>query len=319
MRLVSFQLDTPLGPAIRLGVLTGDREVIDINAATRARFVQEGLAEAAAERLAAALTPARIVEFIEAGRHARDAAEQTIAGPVADQFRHDISALRLLPAVTGAPLLRDFLSFEGHLRNVYPRLGRQIPAEWYEIPAYYKGNTASLGADGDVITMPPYAEDLDFEFEFAAVIGRGGSDIAPDHAMDHIYGYTIYNDFSARRIQATEMAVGLGPAKSKDFHHAHVLGPYLVTADEVGDPYSLHMRAWVNDEQWVDDTSGGMHWRFDQMIAHASTRELIRPGEIFGSGTVAGGSAIERGSALHRGDTVTLEIAGLGRLRNTIG
>lgn len=92
-----------------------------------------------------------------------------------------------------------------------------------------------------------------------------------------------------------------------------MLGPYLVTADEVGDPYSLRMRAWVNDERWVDDTSSDMHWRFDEMIAHASTAELIRPGEIFGSGTIAGGSAIERG------DIVTLEISRLGRLRNTIG
>lgn len=319
MKLISFQLDTPLGPLARLGVLDGDTEVIDINAATRTRFVEEGIAEAAAGRLADALTPPRIVEFIEVGQRAREAAEQTVRWATDARFRQDISALTLLPAVVGAPMLRDFLSFEGHLRNAYPRLGRQIPPEWYELPAYYKGNTASVGAHDDVITMPPYAEDLDFEFEFAAVIGRGGSDIAPDKAMDHIYGYTIYNDFSARRIQATELAVGLGPAKSKDFHRAHVLGPYLVTADEVGDPYSLHMRAWVNDEQWVDDTSSGMHWRFDQMIAHASTAELLRPGEIFGSGTVAGGSAIERGTALHQGDTVTLEISGLGRLRNTIG
>jgi 2-keto-4-pentenoate hydratase/2-oxohepta-3-ene-1,7-dioic acid hydratase in catechol pathway len=317
MKLVSFQLDTPLGPIQRLGVLDGD--VIDINAATRARFIDEGLSESAADRLANALTPPRIVEFIEAGQHARDAAEETLRRDTAERFRHDIAALTLLPAVTGTPMLRDFLSFEGHLRNVYPRLGRQIPPEWYELPAYYKGNTASLGAHEDVITMPPYAEDLDFEFEFAAVIGRGGSDIPTGRAMEHIYGYTIYDDFSARRIQAKEMAVGLGPAKSKDFHHAHVLGPYLVTADEIGDPYSLRMRAWVNDEEWVDDTSSDMHWRFDQMIAYASTAELIRPGEIFGSGTVAGGSAIERGGALKRGDTVTLEISGLGRLRNTIG
>jgi len=112
---------------------------------------------------------------------------------------------------------------ETHLRNIYPKLGREIPPEWYKIPVYYKGNPGSLGTHGDDIPIPSYATALDIEFELAMVIGRGGINIAPERALDHIFGYMIYNDFSERVIQAREMSVGLGPAKGKDFLRAHVV------------------------------------------------------------------------------------------------
>lgn len=318
MRLVSFALAGPLGPLRRLGVLSGTDAVIDITAATRDRLLAEGVAAQAADRIAEAITPPRMVDFIAAGRLALDAATLTLEWATDTTPRYPLAGVERLPAVPDAPLLRDFLAFEGHLRNIYPRLGREIPPEWYEFPAYYKGNTASLGADGDVVAVPPYAEEVDFEFEFAAVIGRGGSDIPAEKAREHIYGYTVYNDFSARKMQSREMAIGLGPAKGKDFRRAHVLGPWLVTADEVPDPYSLRMRSWVNGELWTDTSSADMHWRFEDMIAHASAGELLRPGEVFGSGTVANGCGAERGVSLQRGDTVTLTVDGLGTLRNQV-
>ena len=108
----------------------------------------------------------------------------------------------------------------------------------------------------------------------------------------------IYNDFSERTIQAREMSVGLGPAKGKDFVRGHVLGPCLVTADEIPDIYDLRMIARVNDEVWCETNSGTIHWKFEQMIAHVSTDELLRPGEVLGSGTVGGGSGAERGTLL---------------------
>ncbi len=176
------------------------------------------------------------------------------------------------------------MGFETHLLNIFPKLGREIPPEWYKIPVYYKGNPGSLGAHGDDIPIPSYATALDIEFELAMVIGRGGINIAPERALDHVFGYMIYNDFSERTIQAREMTVGLGPAKGKDFMRGHVLGPYLVTADEVPDIYDLHMVARVNDEVWCDTNSGTIHWKFEQMIAHVSTDELLRPGEVLGLG-----------------------------------
>src|SRR5690606_12579027 len=123
---------------------------------------------------------------------------------------------------------------------------------------------------------PAYAEQLDMEFEFAAILGRDGTDIAEGSALDHIFGYTVYNDLSVRAIQTQEMTVGLGPAKGKDFHYGHVLGPIIVTADEVPDPYALAMTATVNGEVWTDTNSSDMTWRFEQMISYASMSEPLR-------------------------------------------
>ena len=122
----------------------------------------------------------------------------------------------------------------------------------------------------------------------------------------------IYNDFSERTIQAREMSVGLGPAKGKDFRRGHVLGPALVTLDEIPDLYDLRMTARVNGEEWCDSSSKTIHWTFEQMIAHVSMDEELRPGEVLGSGTVGGGSGAERGTFLRRGDVVELEVERLG-------
>jgi 2-keto-4-pentenoate hydratase/2-oxohepta-3-ene-1,7-dioic acid hydratase in catechol pathway len=232
--------------------------------------------------------------------------------------RHEPDAVRLLSPIPRPPLLRDFMGFETHLRNIFPTLGREIPPEWYKLPVYYKGNPGSVAAHGDDIAIPSYGEALDIEFELALVIGRSGIDIAPESALDHVFGYMIYNDFSERRIQAREMSVGLGPAKGKDFLRGHVLGPCLVTADEIPDVYKLRMIARVNGEVWCDTTSGSIHWKFEQMIAHASTNERLHPGEVLGSGTVGCGSGAERATLLNRGDLVELEVEEIGVLRNRV-
>jgi len=137
-------------------------------------------------------------------------------------------------------------------------------------------------------------------------------------AMEHIFGFMIYNDFSARAIQSREMAVGLGPAKGKDFIHGHVFGPALVTMDDIPDVYDMPMQARVNGELRCDANSGTIHWKFADMIAHGSLDEYIVPGEVFESGTVGGGAGAEIGRFLARGDTVELSVTPLGVLRNTI-
>lgn len=268
-----------------------------------------------------------MVAFIENGRQGLDAAAAALdwvaangdVGPDRARLAFATDAVRLLSPIPRPPLIRDFMAFEAHLKNIYPKLGREIPPQWYEMPVYYKGNPSAVGADGDLIEMPVYATNMDFEFEFAAVIGRGGANIAAADAMDHIYGYMLYNDFSAREIQQREMSVGLGPAKGKDFERGHVFGPWLVTADEVPDVYALGMQASINGKPWCDTSTSTMHWRFDKMIAHASMNEMLMVGEIFGSGTVGGGSAAEMGSVLNRGDEVTISMDRLGRLTNAIG
>ena len=172
------------------------------------------------------------------------------------------------------------------------------------------------GTDEDVV-WPRYSYALDYELELAAVIGKRGVDISRDRAREHIFGYTIFNDVSARDYQMREMAGSLGPAKGKDFDTGNILGPCIVTADEI-DPYSLTMIARVNGEQLSRGSSSTMHHRFEDCIAHVSQSETLYPGEVICSGTVGGGCGLEHGRLLSSGDTIELEIEKIGILRNRI-
>ena len=243
-----------------------------------------------------------IVAFIEAGAPRGE--------------RRDVGDARLL-----APLrprsLRDFLAFEGHLKGALGRLGREIPDEWYEVPAYYKGMPDTVIGPEDEIPWPAWTERLDHELELAAVIGRRCRDVPASEAAGVIFGYTIWNDVSARDVQTRELPVGMGPGKAKDWDGSNVLGPCLVTADEL-DAGDLGMSVRVNGETWGRDTSASMHHTFADMIAYASRDQTLYPGEVFGSGTAAGGSGLELDRRLNAGDVVELEIEGIGTLRNRI-
>ena len=245
-----------------------------------------------------------MVAFIETG-----------AAPAGDGER--VTGARLL-----APLrprsLRDFLAFEGHLKNAYAALGRDIPAEWYEVPAYYKGMPDTVVGPDVEVPWPRHTDRLDHELELAAVIGRPIRDARPEDAAGCIFGYTIWNDFSARDVQRREGAVGMGPGKAKDWDGSNVLGPCIVTADEL-DPADVAMRVSVNGELWGEDTSAHMHHTFADMIAYASRSQTLYPGDVLGSGTAAGGSGLELDRWLQPGDVVEMEIQGIGVLRNRIG
>jgi 2-keto-4-pentenoate hydratase/2-oxohepta-3-ene-1,7-dioic acid hydratase in catechol pathway len=231
--------------------------------------------------------------------------------------RRPVEGARLL-----APLrprsLRDFLAFEGHLKGALGRLGRPIPDEWYEVPAYYKGLPDTVIGPDEEIPWPAWTERLDHELELAAVIGRRCRDVPAGEAGDCIFGYTIWNDVSARDVQARELPIGMGPGKAKDWDGSNVLGPCLVTADEL-DAADLRMRVSVNGELWGEDTTASMHWGFGDMIAYVSRSQTLHPGELLGSGTATGGSGLELDRRLEPGDLVELEVEGIGVLHNRIG
>ena len=214
--------------------------------------------------------------------------------------------------------LRDFITFEDHLKTSYERLGLLIPKEWYEAPVYYKGMPETVIGPGTDIPWPSYSDYLDCELELAAVIGRQGRNIAADDAADYIFGYTIWNDVSARDVQRVEMPVGLGPGKAKDWDGSNVIGPGIVTADEL-DGQNLRMILRVNGEVWTEESSGNMHYSFAELIAYVSREQTLYPGEVFGSGTPSGGSGIDVGRRFKEQDIVELEVEGIGILRNRIG
>jgi 2-keto-4-pentenoate hydratase/2-oxohepta-3-ene-1,7-dioic acid hydratase in catechol pathway len=253
---------------------------------------------------------------------------------------HYRDAVKLLAPIQPPTQMRDCSCFELHLRQSFAAARRaralrtpdpeatlkamntraddRVIDTFNRQPIYYKCNRfAVVGTDDDVI-WPEYSNLLDFELEFGCYIGQRAKDVPRDKARAHIFGYTIFNDISARDAQAIEMGGMLGPAKGKDFDTANVMGPCLVTADELEDPYNLTMIARVNGEEWGRGNTCDMRWQFEDVIAHISRSETLHPGEFLGSGTVGNGCGLEQLRYLKPNDVVELEVEGIGILRSRV-
>jgi len=207
--------------------------------------------------------------------------------------------------------------------------------EWYEAPTFYFTNPHTVTGTGEVIGIPAGCEDLDFETEVAAVVGRvpgsDGRNLTAAEAHQHIFGYTVLNDWSARDLQRREMKVSLGPCKGKDF--ANTLGPWVVTADEFEDRHDaegflpISMAVKVNGEAIGQDLLSNMGWPFAELVAYASQDSVVRPGDVLGSGTCGSGCLAElwgrNGSKmpppLKTGDVVRMTVEGIGTIENTVG
>ena len=246
-------------------------------------------------------------------------------GPTGRVF--DLGEVHLLAPVPSPPSVRDFYAFEAHVANARRRRGLDMAPEWYELPAFYFSNPAATIGPDDPVPIPPLTSALDFELEAAVVIGKECANVTADQAWEVVAGFTIMNDWSARDLQRKEMAVGLGPAKGKDF--ATSMGPWLVTPDELedrrqGDHYDLTMTACVNGRELSRGNLSDLYWSFPQMVEHASRGTRLMPGDVIGSGTVGSGCILELGPEnaggwLQPGDVVELEIERLGVLRNVVG
>ena len=225
--------------------------------------------------------------------------------------------------------IRDFYAFEQHVRTARQRRGLEMDPDWYQLPVFYFSNPyAIIGPDADVRIAPGSAE-MDFELEVAAIVGRAGADLDPDTAEQHIAGFCVMNDWSARDVQRREMKLSMGPVKGKDF--ATSLGPALVTPDELesarsAKAYDLAMVARVNGREYSRATLAGIYWSFGEMLAYASRGTWVRPGDVIGSGTCGTGCILELSLVhgadaypwLQPGDVVELEVDRLGVLRNRV-
>jgi fumarylacetoacetate (FAA) hydrolase len=240
--------------------------------------------------------------------------------------RHLSGDVAFLPPVVRPPSFRDFYAFEAHVKTARARRGLEMPPAWYEIPVFYFSNTASLiGHDSDAFA-PAGSEELDYELELGVMIGKGGRDIPAARAWEHVAGFTIVNDLSARDLQRAEMSVGLGPSKGKDF--ATAVGPWLASLDEFGDRISgealdLGMAARVNGRELSRGNASSLHHSIPRLVAHASRDADLLPGDLIGTGTVGTGCILELGPEntggwLKPGDVVELEIERLGILRTRI-
>ena len=322
MRLVTFAASG----RERLGALTeNDRKIVDFIAA------HEG-AEPAFQSMQA---------LIEGGAAALDRAREIVAAAQkSGRGVIDAGSVKLLAPLPLPPQLRDFLCFEKHLIQAFTQILRiraasapdpeqalrelekqgafKPPKVWYERPSFYKPSRFAVCGTGQDVIWPAYSKTIDYELEFACVIGTRGRDIPKDKARAHIFGYTIFNDFSARDEQTLEMASNLGPGKGKDFDNSNPIGPCIVTADEIPDPYALDMIVRVNGEERGRGNSREMHWKYEDCIAFVSRNETVHPGELFCSGTVGNGSGLEIGRYVEPGEVVELEVEQIGVLRNRI-
>jgi fumarylacetoacetate (FAA) hydrolase len=232
-----------------------------------------------------------------------------------------------MPAPFPVASVRDFYAFEQHVKTCRGHRGLPMVPQWYQVPVFYFSNPVAIIGDGDPVHAPQGSHALDYELELACVIGTAARDLpADDSAMNCVAGFTIMNDWSARDLQRAEMAIGLGPSKSKDF--ATSLGPKLVPFAELNDCYRdgrlhLEMTATVNGKQYSHGNAFSMYYTWPQLLAHASRDTELRPGDVLGSGTVGTGCILELtpeavGGWLKPGDVVELTIERLGALRNTV-
>ncbi|NIS59644.1 MAG: fumarylacetoacetate hydrolase family protein [Proteobacteria bacterium] len=284
-----------------------------------------------------------MLSWLDGGEQAFEQTQRVvefITNQLPPRATHPLDSLSLLAPVPRPRSIRDCIAFEKHIvqatrtvtkwrfaplaaldacvEKVRGRAFIGAPKVWYERPLYYKSNPFSVIGPEAEVCWPKYTDKLDYELEFGVFIGREGRDIPRERARKHIAGYTIFNDFSARDIQLREMQGRLGPAKGKDFDTGNVMGPYLITADEIPDPYNLTMVARINGEEWSRGTSGDMYFTFEDIITYISQDETLYPGEFIGSGTVGNGCGLELDRWLKPGDVIELEVESLGILRNRV-
>ena len=242
---------------------------------------------------------------------------------------HELAGVQMLAPVPEPPSVRDFYAFERHVAAGARLRGQEIAPHWYEAPAFYFSNPASIRGPGEPVRRPRASAMLDFELELAAVVGIPVSGPGLDETGLGIAGFTLMNDWSARDLQAGEMTVGLGPHKAKDF--ATSLGPWLATPDEL--PYEdgrlrVAARVIVNGEEVTSANAGEQHFGWPEILAHAARDTRLRPGDVLGSGTLVRGCLLELGPLpaadrpegrwIEPGDVVALEADGLGRLETPV-
>ncbi len=277
----------------------------------------------------------RMQNIIDAGDRALSLIENSLLFETQEKLV--FSKLSLLPPIPQPKKMRCFSVYEKHMNQAVDALlnakgGKllqlinkviplvRIPKAFYTTPFYYKGNPLSVIGDKQKVSWPTFPEEkMDYELELGLVIGKAGKDIAESEALDYVFGYTCFNDFSARDRILLEMGkLKVGMLKAKDFDSGNAIGPWIVTADEIPDPQNLPMRVYVNNELKGEANTSEMLWSIRQQIAKASEGETLHPGEFFGTGAAGNGCGIERWEFLNVGDEVRLEIDGVGVLTNQL-
>jgi 2-keto-4-pentenoate hydratase/2-oxohepta-3-ene-1,7-dioic acid hydratase in catechol pathway len=332
MRLVTFVS----GGRRAVGAVDGDA-VVDLQLAY-AVYLADAEADPNALEVATIRIPQSMTGFIGGLEPSWRAAEQALAyarqhmdasGPTGGPVVYRRDEVRLLAPLLPPVILNSGQNYWDH-RDEKPEVDQREPEFFLKTPL------GVVGPDEPVILDPVVTRKLDYEVELAVVIGRPGRHIPKERALEHVFGYTVANDITARDRQAVPHPEGgweyrLGPGKN--FDTCAPLGPWIVTRDEIADPQQLGLRTYVNDELRQSNSTEKMIWTVAEIVAFFSHFYTLQPGVVIETGT-PGGTAwatdpdiggkpygrgdVVRGGYLQPGDVVTVEIDGIGRLSNPI-
>lgn len=310
MRFVTFHLKGESRQ--RFGARLGDGFVVDLEAATQARLAHEGA------ELAQKFSPPDALGFIAAGEGALQAARETLrfieerrttAGEAQGLWLLDRIVFDA-PIPNPAKIIAAGKNFVEHMAEMTSAANPVRPV------AFAQMNSTLIGADAS-IAIPPETEKLDYEVEVAIIIGKSGYMVEPADALGHVFGYTIFNDLSARDLYRGEQAVGI-PLLGKNLAGFAPMGPHIVTRDEIPDPSSLALRTRVNGELRQNSTLRSMLFGIPELISWWS-RIGLEPGDILTTGTPSGVAAGRKPGEIpwwiRPGDVVEVEVESIGTLR----
>jgi acylpyruvate hydrolase len=302
----------------RVGLLDGER-IIDANRVYAAMLTQRGDRRASA--MADALVPAEMIGLLESGDralaaigealgHVREALGST---DQAEALRRDGVVFRLSEVTLKAPVPRPgkLILLGLNYRDHAEETGQKIP----EVPTLFAKYNNSVIGPGAAILIPRVTEQIDYEAEFAFVIGRRGHNIPRERALDYVAGYTIVNDVSARDYQFVTSQWMVG--KAFDTHCP--MGPTLVLKDEIPDPHNLDLNLSIGGEVLQKSNTTQLIFKIPETVEYLSQVMTLEPGDVISTGTPAGvGFTRKPPRWLRPGETVRVEITGLGVLENPV-
>jgi 2-keto-4-pentenoate hydratase/2-oxohepta-3-ene-1,7-dioic acid hydratase in catechol pathway len=304
----------PDGDEIRVVAVDPDQSrVVDLRRAYALALQKKGATVDGSRHLAHA-TFRDLTLGISLGDFFLEAASSALVA--ADDASIDLDSANFRAAIK-PPVIRDSLTFNGHIKNFFGNVMKSTPTRAiYERPGYFKGSTSTIYGTNETIPYPDITEKLDYELEIGYVIGKPGRSVTPENAFDHVFGITIFNDWSLRDVQVLEAPIGMGAQHSKDF--AYGIGPWIVTLDEVPSLIGLTGQVRVNGEVRSNTKVEDFIWTPEETVSYVSQFDGLQVGDLIGSGTMAFGAGAELQRFLEPGDVLELELEGVGVLRSPI-
>ena len=306
MHLATIDLNGHSVAAVRLG----DGSMLDITAA--AATVSGGIG--------IMLKSASMQSIIEAGPPALDAIRKLLDEAEAgnhEKALHSAGNVNLLAPIP-KPLKNVFCvgrNYADHIAEGDKAQKQSVGVT--EHPVYFtKPPTSVIGPNAKIPIFPQLSTAIDYEVELTLVIGKPGRNIKKAQAFEHIFGYTILNDITARDVQRRH---GGQYFKGKALDGSSPIGPWIVTADAISNPHDLSISLSVNGETRQKGNTGSMIFDIPTLIESLSEGLTLQPGDLIATGTPSGvGYAMEPPQFLKDGDTVVCEVAEIGRLENTL-